>query len=59
MCVLRLLDQCWRKRSEPRVALPADVARRACWVKVSDLSMLMPRYLMLRVGVIIWLLIES
>jgi hypothetical protein len=59
ICVLRPLGRCRRKRSEPRAALPVDAARRACWVKVSDSSMLMPRYLMLRVGVIIWSLIES
>jgi hypothetical protein len=59
MGVVRLFDQCQRKRSDPRAALRADATHRAYGMNVSNSSMLIPRYLMLHMGVIISLLIES
>lgn len=59
MWVFRPLDQGWSKRRELRADFPADAANRVCWMNVRDSSILMPRYLMLLVGVLTWLLTES
>jgi hypothetical protein len=57
--VLRPFHQCQRKRSEPIAALLVDAAHRVYGMNVSDLSRLIPQYLMLQVGAITWQLIES
>jgi hypothetical protein len=49
------LPPCCRKRRELSTDLPLATADMACCLKVNDSCIWMPRYLMLRLGEIVWL----